>query len=425
MAKSGGVSAPRGPWDPPQGAPSDARQRLAAAPSRFEPTAQAAWSRLRAARVHDYPRTRNHLQGAVTRLSPYLTHGFLGLQEALRDLRLRHGLDLRHKLIQELGWRAYFRHAWSHLGERVFEPLHEGVAPHGAYARELPADVREGRTGVAVVDRAVRELYDTGYLHNHARLWLASYVVHQRKAYWRCAADWMWSHLLDGDLASNHLSWQWVAGTASRKPYLFDAANVARYAGPAWHSPGTVIDAGYDVLDRRARTGGDCGAEPGMHAGVAEPPVHGVVPRDAGFAPAQADALTGRDVWVVHPWCLRDVPPGLLAVAVLDRDFHARWPWSALRWDWVLRRMRGIATLRWSGSSAQLAAALRGARSLHGVADPHLPWLQRDCGLAMPPSGLDEPGRYCASFSAWWSRLRGFAPSAAPDNQECSTWRTQ
>ncbi|MGC8035725.1 FAD-binding domain-containing protein, partial [Salmonella enterica] len=74
---------------------------------------------------------------------------------------------------------------------------------------------------------------------NHARMWLASYVVHLRKVHWRAGADWMVGHLLDGDLASNHLSWQWVAGTGSHKPYLFNAENVAKYAPAEWHSPGT------------------------------------------------------------------------------------------------------------------------------------------------------------------------------------------
>ena len=82
-------------------------------------------------------------------------------------------------------------------------------------------------------DAWVAELKHTGYLHNHARMWLASYVVHLRKVHWRAGADWLYAHLLDGDLASNHLSWQWVAGTGSHKPYLFNAENVARIAHSA------------------------------------------------------------------------------------------------------------------------------------------------------------------------------------------------
>ena len=85
-------------------------------------------------------------------------------------------------------------------------------------------------------------------------MWLASYVVHLRKVHWRAGADWLVAHLLDGDLASNHLSWQWEAGTGSNKPYLFNADNVARYAPAQWHSAGSVIDASYETLDAMARS---------------------------------------------------------------------------------------------------------------------------------------------------------------------------
>ena len=94
----------------------------------------------------------------------------------------------------------------------------------------MPQDVLTGCTGITVIDEAVRTLYRTGYLHNHARMWLASYLVHLRKTDWKAGAMWMYRHLLDGDLASNALSWQWVAGTLTGKPYLFNAENVERYA---------------------------------------------------------------------------------------------------------------------------------------------------------------------------------------------------
>ena len=55
-----------------------------------------------------------------------------------------------------------------------------------------------GDTGLPCVDGMLGDLYQTGYLHNHARMWLASYLVHQRKVHWRVGADWMFAHLLDG-----------------------------------------------------------------------------------------------------------------------------------------------------------------------------------------------------------------------------------
>jgi deoxyribodipyrimidine photo-lyase len=219
----------------------------------FEPTLAAAQARIAAVRPAACARTRNALDGAVSGLSPYIAHGFVTLAEVLAGVAARHALDVQHKFVFELRWRAYFRHVWQHRGEGILHSLHEGPLPDDAYARELRADIRQGCTGVPVVDEAVRALYATGTLHNHARTWLASDVVHVRKVHWRVAADWLYGHLLDGDLASNHLSWQWVAGTGSRKPYLFNADNVARYAPASWHRPGSVIDTSYEALDRMAR----------------------------------------------------------------------------------------------------------------------------------------------------------------------------
>lgn len=221
---------------------------------KFEPTLQGARARLADVRPDAYARTRNALNGAVTGLSPYITHGLLGLRDVYAAVHAQFSLDAKHKFVFELGWRAYYRHVWAHLGEGIHRSLRPGLFPDDAYGTEMPLDVLEARTGIAAIDMAVRELYGTGYLHNHARMWLASYAVHLRKVHWYTAARWMIGHLLDGDVASNHLSWQWVAGTGSSKPYLFNADNVAKYAPAHWHSPGSTIDCSYETLDRLART---------------------------------------------------------------------------------------------------------------------------------------------------------------------------
>jgi deoxyribodipyrimidine photo-lyase len=79
------------------------------------------------------------------------------------------------------------------------------------------------------MDGFVEELYQTGYLHNHARMWLAAYLVHYRRVRWQNGASWFLQHLLDGDPASNNLSWQWVASTFSAKPYFFDRSNLEHF----------------------------------------------------------------------------------------------------------------------------------------------------------------------------------------------------
>ncbi len=382
-------------------------------PGEFPPTLQAAQARLAALRPSDYARSRNHLDGAVTRLSPYITHGFLSLPQVVQCLRDRHGIGTDHKLVQELGWRAFFQHAWRHDGEGILTSLHHGPLPDSAYARELPADIRQGRSGVPAIDQAVRALYATGYVHNHARMWLASYCVHMRKVHWRAGADWMLGHLLDGDLGSNHLSWQWVAGTGSSKPYLFNADNVAKYAPTAWHSRGTVIDTSYDALHGLAHQPRDGGPEPGEHRGITAPDLLRSPPAH-GFRRPDARAIAGCDVWLVHPWSLGEVPAGCLPVAVCDADVHARWPWSAARWQWVAARMAAMTPLRWFATGAELRLALAAAGSVRGWANPHLGPALSALDLAEPPLAFGEPAARCRSFSAFWSRVHARQPHPHP-----------
>jgi deoxyribodipyrimidine photo-lyase len=265
-------------------------------------------------------------------------------------------------------------------------------------------------------------LYATGTLHNHARMGLASYVAHVRKVHWRAGADWMYGHLLDGDLASNHLSWQWVAGTGSRKPYLFNADNVARYAPADWHSPGSEIDASYEALDRFARQAprpprGENDASLGSSA-RSEPPVVAEPPDDPGLAAPDADAVAGRDVWLVHPWSLGELPAALptdtLVIGVFVADFHRAWPWSERRWRFVASRMAEVAAVRWHGDATAIGAALEGSRRLRCIAEPHLaPWLERWAECAAAPDLFAPVDRRCDSFSQWWARVSRGLQSAA------------
>lgn len=378
----------------------------------FAPTLAAARARIAAVRPSAYAATRNRLDGAVTGLSPYITHGFVSLHEVLAGVAARHRLDAQHKLVYELGWRAYFRHVWAHRGSDILGSLHDGVLPESAYARDLPADIREARTGVPAIDLAVRTLYATGMLHNHARMWLASYVVHLRKVHWRAGADWLYGHLLDGDLASNHLSWQWVAGTGSHKPYLFNAENVARYAPAPWHSAGTVIDTSYEALDAIARSPRAVGTE-ALDCGVDEPVLSAEPPAWLDCQAPDAAHVRGCDVWLVHAWSLGalpdDLPRGTRVVGVFGAEFHLGWRWDERRWRFVGERMGELVPLRWFGDARAIGEALASARSVRSLAEPHLaPWLERWADLVEAPDLFPEVPRRCDSFSQWWTRaMRG------------------
>lgn len=379
-------------------------------PADMAPTLAAARARIAALDPTAYARTRNAIDGAVSGLSPWITHGFVTPTEVLADVTARQPLTARHKFVFELGWRAYFRHVWAHRGDAILRDLHPGPLPASAYAHAVPHDVRTATTGIPAIDTAVRTLHATGLLHNHARMWLASYLVHLRKVHWRAGADWLIGHLLDGDLASNHLSWQWVAGTGSHKPYLFNAANVAQFAPAAWHSAGTALDTDYATLDRIARDATAIVRGDGAGVGIEEPPRAAEPPGDLGFTAPDAATVTGADVWLVHPWRLADLParamePGMRVVGICVADFHRAWPWTERRWRFAGRRMADLAPTLWYGDADAIARALAGARRVRSVAEPHLaPWLERFAACETPLELFPPVARPCASFSQWWSR---------------------
>ena len=179
-----------------------------------------------------YGKTRNFLDGNVTKLSAYIRHGVLSLGE-IREYILKRvdNPNDANKLIQELAWRDYWQRLYVKLGNRIWqnqEAYKTGYLPTD-YTAKLPEDITTGTTGLVCIDSFSQELRTTGYLHNHIRMWLAAYIIHWRRVEWQAGAKWFLQHLLDGDPASNNMSWQWVASTFSHKPYFFNRENLQRY----------------------------------------------------------------------------------------------------------------------------------------------------------------------------------------------------
>ena len=220
---------------------------------------QAAVGQLATINPARYTATRNALNGAVTRLSAYIRHGVLSLAE-VRDAvwqRVKYPHDAE-KLITELAWRDYWQRVYAKIGDGIWqdrEPYKTGYAA-SHYSKVLPDDIATGQTSLACMDAFVAELHTTGYLHNHARMWLAAYLIHWRHVAWQAGARWFLQHLLDGDPASNNLSWQWVASTFSHKPYFFNKENLARYTnhrfcGDCPLARKCPLDAPYETLSQQ------------------------------------------------------------------------------------------------------------------------------------------------------------------------------
>jgi deoxyribodipyrimidine photo-lyase len=182
--------------------------------------------RLGAIKPLSYSKNRNFLNGDVTLLSPYIRHGCMTIPEAISATKLitHSGAE---KLLFEFAWRDFWRKVWYLNGSAILSDMEPAKV---ALTRAvLSEDVKNADTGLDCMDAFIHALHTEGYLHNHARMWLASYLIHWRGIDWKAGADWMHDLLLDGDRASNHLSWQWVASTFGSKPYFFNQENLSKY----------------------------------------------------------------------------------------------------------------------------------------------------------------------------------------------------
>ena len=210
-------------------------------PTRYEDILQ----RIRSVDPVQYAGTRNYLNGAVTQLSPYISRGVISTRMVAETvLASGYRTDEAEKLIQELAWREYFQRTWQFLGDGIFEDIRNRYT--GIRHAKLPAALVNAGTGIDAVDQAIRHMYRTGYMHNHLRMYTASISCTAAKAHWLNPSRWMYYHLLDGDLASNSCSWQWVAGSFSTGPYTCNQDNINRYTGST--QKGSFLDRPYEAL---------------------------------------------------------------------------------------------------------------------------------------------------------------------------------
>ncbi|PIV74421.1 MAG: deoxyribodipyrimidine photolyase [Rhodobacteraceae bacterium CG17_big_fil_post_rev_8_21_14_2_50_65_11] len=187
-----------------------------------------------------YAARRNVDRGAgrhrdVSSLSPFIRRRLVLERDVVATALAHHGAEGAEKFIQEVIWRGYFK-GWLERRPQVWARYRDGLQ-HDLMTldrdRRLRGDLEAaeaGRTGLACFDAWAGELVETGYLHNHARMWFASIWIFTLGLSWRLGADFFLRHLLDGDPASNTLGWRWVAGLHTRgKPYRAQAWNIARF----------------------------------------------------------------------------------------------------------------------------------------------------------------------------------------------------
>ena len=210
------------PWIPTR---EEALRRLAA----FVPLAGRAYS---AKRNFDFG-PGHHTNVSV--LSPYIRHRLITEAEVVAAVLGTHSATAAEKFVQEVCWRTYWK-GWLEQRPQVWDDYRDELEStrarlrdDDAFSAEIAAAER-GETGIACFDAWAAELIETGYLHNHARMWIASIWIFTLRLPWVLGADFFYRHLLDGDAASNTLSWRWVGGLHTRgKTYLARADNIATY----------------------------------------------------------------------------------------------------------------------------------------------------------------------------------------------------
>jgi len=182
-----------------------------------------------------YAAKRNQVEPGhrnVSQLSPALRTRVLLEREVCAMVLKRYPDSRVEKFIQEVWWRLYWK-SWLEMRPGVWTDYRDRLAQMPENLRERARKVGSGGSGVAIMDHFACELAETGYLHNHARMWFASFWVHAEGLPWELGADFFMQHLLDGDAASNTLSWRWVAGLHTPgKTYLVSRANIERCCHP-------------------------------------------------------------------------------------------------------------------------------------------------------------------------------------------------
>ena len=205
---------------------------------------------------HKYAKSRNFLNGQVSKLSPLIKHGVITNKELYKINRDKFNFMESEKFIQELAWRDFWRSYAYHHPNRLWTDVENYKTGFQAshYQDVIPEDIESAETPSQVINTFIEELKKTGYLHNHARMYLASYVVHFRRVKWQAGAKFFLTHLLDGDIASNNFSWQWVASTFASKPYIFNLENVQKYCHQAIEidpDQNKEIDGSYEEISAR------------------------------------------------------------------------------------------------------------------------------------------------------------------------------
>ncbi|ASJ70698.1 FAD-binding domain-containing protein [Granulosicoccus antarcticus] len=342
---------------------------------------------------HEYDRTRNYLDGATTWCGPFLTHGVISTSDVAQAVLAKHPAKSCYRLLFELAWREYFHRNWQLEGDAIFTDMRH--AQPGVQHNHAPTALLNGATGIEAIDTTVQHLLYEGTLHNHARMWVAAIACNLAHTHWLEPARWLHYHLLDGDLASNTLSWQWVAGSFSDKQYIANQENLNRFAGT--EQQGSWLDVSYEELPTLALPEAlQLRQAPNLESSLPGIPLDELT--------LEHDApLALHSIWNLDPRWRTDINQHIVFV---DAELNTRWPMAAQRWQLIEHWAQRCGAILVHGSIEALHHHLSGSE----VVRLEYPACDSWPGTVEPRNWLYPlPAEAFPSFSKFWKQVKGSA----------------
>lgn len=350
--------------------------------------------RIRTIDPKKYASTRNFLDGQVTWLSPFLTHGVLDTAQLGHAVIAKHGAQTSYKFLAELGWREFFHRTWLAQGDAIHNDIKR--QQENVISQQIPSAFLNASTGITAIDQSIRSLIDHGTMHNHARMWVASLISNICQTQWQEAAAWMHYHLLDGDLASNSLSWQWIAGTFSHRKYIANQENINRYSKSV--QADTPVDISYPELAEL--TTPSAWAERSNWRDSIAPLTLPTSTLSHPIKPKERIAL--HSIWNLAPqWLQGQVDRHIL---VLEPSYFERHPMAPNRLKFILHWAQQIPELEiFTGEITDLPGDHVPSNLIH----QEYPSCQHWPGTQQPRNWLySETSRPYASFSSFWKHAQ-------------------
>ncbi len=341
-----------------------------------------------------YGKTRNHGDGAVTKLSPYISRGVISTKQVYEAILAR-GFQFGEmvKLIQELAWRDYWQQVWIAKGDEINSDLrHEQpkVKNH-----EIAINLLNATTGIEAVDDGIKALYETGYMHNHMRMYVASIACNIGKSHWHIPAKWMYYHLLDADWASNALSWQWVAGANSNKKYYANQENINTFFKT--NQTGTFLDVAYDQFDEMQI--------PVALKETVTPTLKTILP-DTPKPTIDVNLPTlVYTVYNLDPLWKKEIPAN--RILLLEPDHFLSYPMCNATMDFILKLSKNIGDIQiWVGSFSDLKAKCNSSTLFY----KEHPLSRHFIGVEEPRDWMFDVTGYFRSFFAFWKKCQKKIP---------------